>query len=1168
MKLEKLIEEKIAAEEMDKNKPQLLWNAVKKFEADCVNHLGQISAQMPNYDIHDERHSQKVLENVEALLGEKATQLSFYELILLHSSCYLHDAAMALPVWEYDLLRSVEGNDAVFDNTVKFQIRNDFKPPQTLAELKNFVVLNKSDLYGDFTKVADFIFSPDDEDTFQLDLARRAQNYELFRNEYAEQLESRSDDLQKYLDLSQSLRIEFIRKTHHMRVTDYVENLKYLLIDPIGTAASARFLDDLSAICRSHGEGSEFIGDMSVNSHIEQIGEANLQFIAVLLRLGDIIHFSADRAPSSLLSEKRILDKTSRIHWETKLNDTHYQILKQNGKTVIKFSAYCAEPSEYYFLCQYLDWIDEEIEYYFSFFHSLEYCKVDNIAKYDLQLCDRVDRSDVIADKTKFIPDHTAKFTMDQSKILDLLMGTQLYKDKYLCLRELYQNALDTSKCMKARDMNQGIRTTYRITFGLDIDSKGQKYVYCLDQGTGMTKDIVKNYFLRIGNSYYKSHEFIRDNVTWKNKVCPTSQFGIGVLSCFMLGEKLEVTTKHVDSAEGAFAFCLEAKSERFYYIPVNPLDEERVGTHGTLIKIFLYEEEAEKIHNELPKDYIYQIYSNESHRSLQNTNDQLINSIYYQVNRQIAICPPEIEVVVCVQGHDVPIIPRTEIFDYRKPDVDLEKLESIWSEYHFMDGTVNPYKDVVECRNYIKNIPIHINEDGIELDTFISLPMKGIPVKSKYIFSFEQYTWGRHNPQIFVDGITMSESRGIDEVEYSFGLKLWQSGNILLNFTGKVRPILSVDRNSIIQYPKEALQICEKIVEKLIVAVVKTFTTHLEQEHIAVDSDEANLAFDLIYERYSDFSGKLLQLLQQSTFGNSNLQAIKGSLSENVSTINDAIKAESFTIKDIDMLSLKSVVHELVIGKMIPATKVELQDHNLMVTSSSFDPPSDIFNEYQKSHHSLEYVIKADSWTGIFADYDIVNQVWPVVPERVFNKISLFDEGKIPGFNEKQNRIKIISNAGNGLQGIAKIEPAMVNPKFGISAHKKDPFTKQRCLIGTCEQVLNGFWLFELNQHGELRRKENIDYALYVYIAPKKLSDVDENVLQDYIGIDDVYVQGVKEGWSILFLGYDQKYYILPGIHEKQNLIELIPPSIRNRRDGITYQSLDGSKLFPKSYD
>ena len=293
-------------------------------------------------------------------------------------------------------------------------------------------------------------------------------------------------------------------------------------------------------------------------------------------------------------------------------------------------------------------------------------------------------------------------------------------------------------------------------------------------------------------------------------------------------------------------------------------------------------------------------------------------------------------------------------------------------------------------------------------LDTFISLPMKGIPVKSRYIFSFEQYIWSGHSSQIFVDGITMSESRGIDEVEYPFGTKLWQLGGILLNFTGKVRPLLSVDRNTVVQYPKEVLQICERIVEKLVTAVAQTLTVHLEQEHIAANSDEANLAFDLIFERYSDFSGKLLHLIQQSAFGNSSLQAIKGSISEEISTINDAIKAESFTMKNADLLSLNSVMCELVMGKMLSATKVELQDHDLMVTSSSFDPPSEAFVGYQKYYHSLKYVIKADNWTGIFEDYDIVNQVWPVVPDRVFNKIPLFDEGKIAGFAERQNRIKM----------------------------------------------------------------------------------------------------------------------------------------------------------------
>lgn len=758
MKIENLVVEKIADRHLSIKKHQLLWDEVKRIEMDCVNHLSQISAQMPDYDIHDERHSQKVLENVEELLGDKATQLSLYELILLHSSCYLHDVAMALPVWEYELLQSVEGNDAVFDNTVKCPIRNDLKPPQSLAELKSFIEQNKTELYGDFAKVTDFVFSPNNEEEFQLDLAERVRDYENFRNEYADQLESKTGDLHQYLELSQILRAEFIRKTHHIRVADYIKNLRQPLTAQIGASASERFLEDLSALCRSHGEGPEFVEGMSMDSRIAQIGEANLQFIAILLRLGDIIHFSADRAPLSLLSEKRILNKTSRIHWETKLNDTYYQIVNQNGKTAIKFSAYCTEPSVYYFLYQYLNWIDAQIEYYFSFFHSLEYRKVNNIAKYDLQLCDRVDRSDVITDKTKFIPDHTARFTMDQSKILDLLMGAQLYKDKYLCLRELYQNALDASKCMKARDMNQGVKATYRITFGLDVDSNGQKYIYCLDQGTGMTKEIVKNYFLRIGNSYYKSHEFICNNVTWKNRVYPTSQFGIGVLSCFMLGDKLEVTTKYVDSSLKTFAFCLEAKNERFYYIPVNPLDEERVGAHGTLIKIFLSEGEAERINDELFEDYRYQIYSETSNRLSQKTNKQFIRSIYYQVNRQIAICPPGIEAIVCIQGHDVPIIPRTEIFDYRKPDVDLEKIASIWSEYHFRNSIENPYKDVLECRDYIKNIPIHISEDGVELDTFISLPMKGIPVKSRYIFSFEQYIWSGHSSQIFVDGITVAE--------------------------------------------------------------------------------------------------------------------------------------------------------------------------------------------------------------------------------------------------------------------------------------------------------------------------------------------------------------------------------------------------------------------------
>ena len=93
--------------------------------------------------------------------------------------------------------------------------------------------------------------------------------------------------------------------------------------------------------------------------------------------------------------------------------------------------------------------------------------------------------------------------------------------------------------------------------------------------------------------------------------------------------------------------------------------------------------------------------------------------------------------------------------------------------------------------------------------------------------------------------------------------------------------------------------------------------------------------------------------------------------------------------------------------------------------------------------------------------------------------------------------------------------------------------------------------------------RSENKDYALFAYISPSSLSDKDEVRLQDYIGVDDIYVQGVREGWSILFLGYDRTYYILPGVRKKSELVALIPPSIRDRNDSVVYYNLDETPLF-----
>ena len=72
----------------DENKK--LWQVSKDIIKSVVEHSKQISSQMTEYDIHDERHSEKVIEIMENLLVEKLERLSFYELILLYLSTYLH----------------------------------------------------------------------------------------------------------------------------------------------------------------------------------------------------------------------------------------------------------------------------------------------------------------------------------------------------------------------------------------------------------------------------------------------------------------------------------------------------------------------------------------------------------------------------------------------------------------------------------------------------------------------------------------------------------------------------------------------------------------------------------------------------------------------------------------------------------------------------------------------------------------------------------------------------------------------------------------------------------------------------------------------------------------------------------------------------------------------
>lgn len=142
------------------------------------------------------------------------------------------------------------------------------------------------------------------------------------------------------------------------------------------------------------------------------------------------------------------------------------------------------------------------------------------------------------------------RFRLDEERIQELLMGENLYRDRSLAIRELYQNALDACRYRRARERERNGRDTYigEITFtqGYDKDER-RYYLECVDNGIGMDETVLADVFSRAGVRFTDLPRFQEEHEQWERHgitVHPNSRFGIGVLSYFMLADEIRVTTR------------------------------------------------------------------------------------------------------------------------------------------------------------------------------------------------------------------------------------------------------------------------------------------------------------------------------------------------------------------------------------------------------------------------------------------------------------------------------------------------------------------------------------------------------------------------------------------------------------------------------------------------
>ncbi|QFZ19889.1 wHTH domain-containing protein [Saccharothrix syringae] len=191
-----------------------------------------------------------------------------------------------------------------------------------------------------------------------------------------------------------------------------------------------------------------------------------------------------------------------------------------------------------------------------------------------------------------------SRFSLDEQRVRELLMGEQLYRDRDLAIRELYQNALDACRYRRAREQYVA-RTTDRlsawqgrITFTQGVDENGRAYLDCVDNGVGMGEGELKGVFSRAGVRFADLAEFHDEQADWNAldppvELYPNSRFGIGVLSYFMLADEITVTTCRMARDGGRRGPTLQATiSGPGHLFQIRPVEDR--GGPGTTVRLYL----------------------------------------------------------------------------------------------------------------------------------------------------------------------------------------------------------------------------------------------------------------------------------------------------------------------------------------------------------------------------------------------------------------------------------------------------------------------------------------------------------------------------------------------------------------------------------------------------
>lgn len=278
---------------------------------------------------------------------------------------------------------------------------------------------------------------------------------------------------------------------------------------------------------------------------------ADIHVVAAALRLADILDFDRERTPPALFhyllpGSLRSKDDRSTLEWRKHLAISNWQI----DREAVVYRGRCNDPIIHHAIVLFARAIEDEIATTRATFQPL------SDTAWPFSILPRV-IVDIHEEGYRYLP---YRFELDDQRVYELLMGGAIYQEPLAAVRELIQNAVDACKfrdaLTKLAEPHVSLSAEDRIVLRYEAAPSGGRYgrLTIADTGIGMDAWIIERYFLRVGQSFYKSQEFNKTRVDFRGAgvdFAPVSEFGIGFLAAFLLADHVEVTTAMAEPLRG-----------------------------------------------------------------------------------------------------------------------------------------------------------------------------------------------------------------------------------------------------------------------------------------------------------------------------------------------------------------------------------------------------------------------------------------------------------------------------------------------------------------------------------------------------------------------------------------------------------------------------------------